>query len=232
MRTRLNPWPATTDLFSSLVAATFGALMLYIPYSLGVQGELEKRLAKEARMTKLQELSTQLRDSVKQALLGTPGARKPRPCGEDLCLDVDISFAPNMSDIDPIYGASLRKVARDVKNALTRVPAELRRCVELTIEGHTDQTVPQTAMSERDKILYNWRLSNERASSVLYLFYEEGVRSPEYRILALGYADSERLEQTCALQDDTCNARNRRTTFRIQIDTINLERESVRTVSQ
>lgn len=151
--------------------------------------------------------------------------RKPRLCGEDLWLDVDIRFARNMSEIDRVYGEGLRKVARDIRKALSDVPTNRRRCIELTVEGHTDQTVPYVVMTDRDRTLFNWRLSSDRANSVLYLFHEEGVRPPEYRILALGYADSERLEQSCGPRDDACNAKNRRTTFRIRVDTVNLEHQ-------
>lgn len=242
MKTRLNPWLATTDLFSSLAAATFGALMLYIPYSLDTQRKLqveatqcgrafedrgrkiEECNAQRDRMTRLQEVATRLRESVARELRETPGARQPRSCGEDLCLDVDIRFALNRADIEPEYRDGLRKTAQDVHKALGRFSTAVRQTVELTIEGHTDQTVPAKG-DDRERFLYNWRLSSERASSVLHLFHAEGLRAPEYRIIALGYADSERLQPDCRLNDDGCNRLNRRTTFRIRVDTRKLEQQ-------
>lgn len=60
---------------------------------------------------------------------------------------------------------------------------------------------------------------------MLQRFREEKLGAPEHRIIALGYADSERLRTHCPLNDDECNGLYRRTTFRSRMDARKLEEQ-------
>jgi outer membrane protein OmpA-like peptidoglycan-associated protein len=210
----LNPWLATTDLFSSPVAATFGALILFMAYT-------ETEMAGELLQTSIQQKTGELRqrviDPLRRGLRG-----RAYQCGDDICLDVNIRFDSDRDAVLRVYERGLRQAAQAVRESLAPLDRDWRQCVEITIEGHTDQRAPSKIANERERFLYNWRLSSRRASSVLYLFRQEGVAAPHYRILALGYADSMRLAN-CDPDDDPCNHRNRRTTFRIRIDTRRVE---------
>lgn len=213
MKHTLNFWPALTDLFSGLAAVTFGALLLYLPYTHKLERDSEQA-------TRLQQRSTLLRTRIAAEFGKLPHIRQPRPCGEDLCLDADIQFERDRDEVPQQYQQNLRIVARNVRSALGELPADERSAVELTIEGHSDHSLPRFAASPRDAFLYNWRLSSFRAASVLYLFHEEGVTPPKFRILSLGYADS---EPVCVAPDALCEARNRRTTFRIRVNSARLQ---------
>jgi flagellar motor protein MotB len=112
----------------------------------------------------------------------------------------------------------LSRACEALRGTLESLEPEERQELEIYIQGHTDSTQPPHAMDARARYLYNWNLSGRRASSVLYEFVECGVSPSKYRILAMGYADTNPLPG-CREDTEECNHRNRRTTFRVHTDT-------------
>jgi outer membrane protein OmpA-like peptidoglycan-associated protein len=202
MNRLLDPWPAISDLFAGLVIATFGALILFT-YVAGRPDPVD---------VKAKEIQADVEHSLQQALGGVS-----RPCGEDVCLDVTIEFELNKDGILPAFRERLARACSALHSTL-RDPAR-RDLIEIFVEGHTDKTQPQGAATNREAYLYNWRLSASRASSVLYEFRACGVQAPEYRIVAVGHAETEPL---CFDSTPDCLQKNRRTTFRLRPDRIKI----------
>lgn len=200
MRREINPWPALSDLFSGLLVATFGGLMLFT----GAGKHKEDPVEMRAR-----EISRTVLDKLQSSLGG-----QTRELGGDTYLDVRLNFQVNE---DAIADADRRKVrgACDALKSLIDAGILQPGEVEIWIEGHTDRTQPRWAEFERDRYLFNWRLSSNRAASVLYEFHSCGLEpradSP-LRIFAIGYADTRPIPGQASLD------LQRRTTFRIRPD--------------
>ncbi|MCC6861627.1 MAG: OmpA family protein [Bryobacterales bacterium] len=206
MRQRLDPWPSIADLFSSLLVASFAGLVLFTALQ-GVGGVIEDKVHTEAR---------QLKSTVLGALQKHLGG-SARDCGtEDICLDIDIQFPNNSDMIEPAYRRRIAQACAALQQALGSLKQGLRGELEIIIEGHTDPRQATGIKDPRRAYLHNWNLSSYRANSVLYEFSRCGLGPPEDRIQAVGYADSLRL---CLEDTPECNARNRRTTFRLRADT-------------
>ncbi len=190
MKRHVDPFPAVADLFAGLLIATFGGLMLFAKFTGdgNVVDQEARRLTQAAQST----------------LERTLGGRT-RECGGDVCVDVSIQFAIDESAVPPPFASSLAAACAGLKQALSHDPSEL----EIAIEGHTDSTQAQNVPPGRARFLYNWDLSARRASSVLYEFKSCGIEPGPYRIVALGYADT---------QPIGTNRQNRRTTFRLRPD--------------
>lgn len=201
MRRELNPWPALADLFSGLLVATFGGLMLFTGAG---EGEGEDPVETRAR---------QISQLVVQRLQSSLGG-ETRELGGDTFLDVRLQFELNKDEIAAGDRQKIRKACAALKDTFSD-GLILRGELEIWIEGHTDHTQPKWAELERDRYLFNWRLSSNRAASVLYEFKECGLApSPDLpvRIFAIGYADTRPIPGS-ASQD-----MQRRTTFRIRPD--------------
>lgn len=200
MRREVNPWPALSDLFSGLLVATFGGLMLFTGGGKGEEDPVEVRA---------REISRQVLERLQQSLGGNT-----RELGGDTFLDVRLNFELNKDEIQPAARKKVRQACQAVYSLITSgqlKPGEL----EIWIEGHSDSTQPKWAETERDKYLFNWKLSGSRAASVLYEFRSCGLEpSPQsaVRIFAIGYAD------TRPIPGETSHDLNRRTTFRIRPD--------------
>jgi len=200
MRRHLNPWPALSDLFSGLLVATFGGLMLFTGAGKGKEDPVELRA---------RDISGQIARKL-QATLGG----RTRELGGDTFLDVRLNFELNKDEIAESDRFNVRAACAALKSLLdegTLKPGE----VEIWIEGHTDRTQPKWAEFERDRYLFNWRLSSNRAASVLYEFRACGIEpqpdSP-LRVFAIGYAD------TRPIPGESSPDLQRRTTFRIRPD--------------
>ncbi len=202
MRRELNPWPALSDLFAGLLVATFGGLMLFTGAGNG---------GKEADPVEVraEEVGRTIVKALQESLGGDT-----RQYGGDTFLDVQLHFELNKDEIAPGDSAKVVracKALRDIFEQQRVRPEE----VEIWIEGHTDSSQPQFAELERDRYLFNWRLSANRAASVLYEFRKCGLdpkAGSSYRIFSIGYADTRPIAG--ALNGD----RQRRTTFRIRPD--------------
>ena len=93
-----------------------------------------------------------------------------------------------------------------------------RSSLVLVIEGHTDDRIPPALKGEREQFLYNWKLSSERAASVLYQFDKCGVsQKTGFRVTSVGLANT---AQFCndPNPDTKCHEQNRRTTLRIRVE--------------
>lgn len=201
MRREVNPWPALSDLFSGLLVATFGGLMLFTGTG---KGKEEDPVEVRAR-----QISRRVVEGLQRSLGGNT-----RELGGDTFLDVRLNFELNKDEIQPSDREKMRRACQAVRSLLDSGqlrPGEL----EIWIEGHTDSTQPRWAGTERDFYLFNWRLSGNRAASVLYEFracgLEASSRSP-VRIFAIGYAD------TRPIPGESSRDLQRRTTFRIRPD--------------
>jgi flagellar motor protein MotB len=216
MYRRTNPWPAFADLFSALLIATFaGFIMLAGAY----QQELGRYQQAEKETTKMRKEADRMVEQI-QSRLGEDNllGSRVRRCGEDTCIDLDLHFKTN-DDIlaDPNESDALGKTCQVLRDAIDQLPDVQRKDIQLTIEGHTDNTQAQRVTDQRERYLFNWNLSSRRASSVSYVFHQCGLKTPEYQIVAIGYADSVPLP--CVVPTDECNAKNRRTTLRLHADT-------------
>ena len=204
MRNWLDPWPAISDLFSGLLVASFAGLILFAGVS-GIERVREQRVRRHA-----DEIRDKVLESLQTSLTGAS-----RECGvEEICFDIAIQFETDQDRIKPPYKEAIGRACSALRETLGTFD---RRQIEIVIEGHTDSRQPQRAASPRDAYLYNWRLSSNRASSVLYEFAQCGVKPPDHRIFAIGYADSDSVPG-CEADTETCNAVNRRTTFRLRPD--------------
>jgi outer membrane protein OmpA-like peptidoglycan-associated protein len=207
MKRHVDPFPAVADLFSGLVIATFGGLMLFA-------GLLPGPGPGPGPGDKVDRRAHELQDQVTKALVKSLNG-KASECGGDVCVDADVTFDKEGDDaVSSADSMRLNEACRAIRQAVGDHPKEL----EISIEGHSDSKQLQHSESERAKYVYNWNLSASRASSVLYEFKSCGIMPPEFRIVALGYADTQPLGT---------DKQNRRTTFRIRIDRDDIARELV-----
>lgn len=221
MRARTNPWPAFVDLFSALLIATFAGLIMFSWAYQESMGRYEK-IAGDVREAQVE--ANKIGESLEQLLKNTGLGGKVRRCGDDTCIDLYIHFPKDEDAISSEQGAILAQACQILKTALDDLPRDKREVIEVIIEGHTDS---QQIVSEDPRIryLFNWNLSAMRATSVLYEFQKCGLAPPEYRIVAIGYADSMPL---CLDSTPECYAQNRRTTLRLRIDTQRIEERTRR----
>lgn len=201
MRREVNAWPALSDLFSGLLVATFGGLMLFTGTGTGKEEDPVELRARQISRSVVQELQKSL------------GGRT-REVGGDTFLDVRLNFELNKDEILEQDREKVSQACRAIRELLDTGqlrPGEL----EIWIEGHTDSTQPRWTETERDRYLFNWRLSSSRAASVLYEFRSCGLapsRNSPVRIFAIGYAD------TRPVAGESSRDLQRRTTFRIRPD--------------
>ncbi|WP_332674487.1 flagellar motor protein MotD [Aromatoleum sp.] len=121
----------------------------------------------------------------------TEGAR-----GISVEINASVLFAPGDAALDPSAVAALRAVA----DVLARAD------FPITIEGHTDNLPISTS-----RFPSNWELSAVRASSVVRLFIEAGVRGA--LLTAAGYGDQRPVTENYTEEG---RARNRRVTILIE----------------
>ncbi|MEA2415010.1 MAG: OmpA family [Thermoanaerobaculia bacterium] len=214
MRARTNPWPAFVDLFSALLLAAFGGLTLL---SAAYQSH-----AGDVKVSQVREAAEAIHRRLKLAIQRQPAlGAKFRDCGDDTCIDLYIHFPVNGTYITSAAERdALLRLGGDLKNGLDQVPQVDRSDVEVIVEGHADRSQVSRRADRRDAFLYNWDLSARRASSVVYEFRTIQLQSPEYNVVAVGYADSHPL---CREESADCEAINRRTTLRLRINTGSLE---------
>jgi flagellar motor protein MotB len=206
MKRRVDVWPALSDLFAGLLVATFGGLMLFTGSGPADPAEEEARRIREGVVATLRE-----------SLGGNV-----RSQGGDVHLDVSLNFDTDSHAVLGRDRQKLRQACGDLRQILAQ-HKNWRSEVEIWIEGHTDNRRPDSG-SHRERYLHNWKLSAERANSVLYEFSRCGIAPPLNRIRAIGYADSKPVIKCSG----DC-PQNRRTTFRIHPDKCVIEARLNRT---
>jgi outer membrane protein OmpA-like peptidoglycan-associated protein len=219
MPRRTNPWPAYVDLFSALLIASFaGFIMLSGAYQHEVSGYRQR----EKETEKMREEASSIIGRVKKSLdQDNAMSNIVRSCGDDTCIDLYIHFDQNKDEINDTEELnSINRTCGILKGALDGLSIEQRKDLEITIEGHTDSTQPLSVTDPRLRYRLNWDLSARRATSVLYVFQQCGLKPPDYQIVAIGYADSVPL---CHESTQDCLTKNRRTTLRLRADTRSIE---------
>jgi outer membrane protein OmpA-like peptidoglycan-associated protein len=209
MKKRLDPWPSVSDLFSGLLVASFSGLIIFTAVHQRqieiVSGEREL-ISNEANL---------LVAKVQQQLAKAFPGGEVRSCGTDTCIEVYIEFELNSDLILPGEVAKVQRACDALLQVLSGNSND-RHELEIFIDGHTDQQQANRVSDPRERARFNWKLSAGRASSVLHEFGQCGVSWPEYRIVAVGYADKWR---RCDENTEDCFRKNRRTTFRLRADT-------------
>ena len=224
MRKRTNPWPAFADLFSALLIATFaGFVMISGAYQseIGSNGA-EKRKLNEA-LNKAREQADKITDEIQEILAKDSSLKfRPRRCGDETCIDLDINFKRSRDTIDPDQEIALGTACEAIKKALDKLSEPERKDIIITIEGHTDSQKLEVSQGPREDYLYNWKLSASRAASVLYVFKEKGLDPEKYAVVSIGYADTVKLCNS-APTDEECNRKKRRTTLKLRADISGIE---------
>ncbi|HKO63129.1 MAG TPA: OmpA family protein [Pyrinomonadaceae bacterium] len=217
MPRRSNPWPAFVDLFSALLTVTFaGFIMMSSAYQVD-HALLQK---KEQEKKEFRERAVGVKNKVKEAL--RINSAQARDCGDDLCIDLYFHFELNDDKIvNQNELASLATACAQIKSALDTLPATEKKDLGLVIEGHTDSKQANFPNS-RERERFNWNLSAQRATSVLYEFRKCGLKEPDYQIIATGFADTLPLAG-CNETPERCDEKNRRTTLRLHADTAQIE---------
>lgn len=151
---------------------------------------------REAALRRLTSIADEIRQVLAPLTQGgqvrvTEGVR-----GISVEINASVLFAPGDAALDPTAVAVLRAVAQVLARA----------DFPITIEGHTDNLPISTS-----RFPSNWELSAVRASSVVRLFIDAGVRGA--LLTAAGYGDQRPLAPN---DDETGRARNRRVTILIE----------------
>jgi flagellar motor protein MotB len=219
-RNRLNPWPSVADLFSALSVVAFAAL---IAISVGAviltdTERIEHDTAKELAGAFKTEYQS-----------GGNAKLDVAPCKDretEECIEIPFRFVPDQSELQQQGVREVNAACNIYKTAVDDLVERMRKrgakidksTVWLLIEGHTDSRIPEMPTDARRHFLYNWKLSSDRAQSVLYQFGECGVSwKTGYHIQSVGLADT---SQLCDDEhpDSACHEKNRRTTMRIRVE--------------
>ena len=217
-RNRLNPWPSVADLFSALTVAAFAALILV---ALGaVRIDDNRRIELKA--------AQRLADIFKKEYAANVGQVTAGACSDyvtEQCIDIPFRFVPDGNELQKDGVEQVTQACTIYREAVAKVLQQMRdekitlatSNLVLVIEGHTDNTVPP-GISGKQRFLYNWTLSSQRAASVLYQFSRCGISvETGYRITSVGLADTRQLCKN-PTPDKACHEQNRRITMRIRVE--------------
>lgn len=219
MLRRSNPWPSIVDLFSALLLLSFGGMML-------LSGLVPHPGGKRGTASELQVKAHSLMEGAYYKLTSAGMQARINTCGEDTCIQAKVQFRTNEDVIyleNQIKG--LQEACWAIKSALDQMRPEERQAVQLVIEGHTDHQPFARAKTDRGRFLGNWWLSAGRAAAVLYEFKGCGLNPPKYAITSVGKADTEHPSPPCVEDTPECGEEHRRTTLRLHVDTIALEKQ-------
>jgi len=217
-RNRLNPWPSVADLFSVLTVAAFAALILV---ALGAV------IIDDNRRIEL-KATQRLADLFRKEYAANVGQVTAGACADhatEQCIDIPFRFVPDGNDLQTDGVEQVAQACRIYREAVSKVLQQMHDenimletpNLVLVIEGHTDNTVP-AGISGKQRFLYNWTLSSQRAASVLYQFSKCGIsRKTGYRVTSVGLADTRQLCNSPA-PDRACHEQNRRITMRIRVE--------------
>jgi outer membrane protein OmpA-like peptidoglycan-associated protein len=219
-RNRLNPWPSIADLFSALTVTAFASLIFVTIGAVIVDDN--KKIEIRAAQSLADIFKAQYRGEKKSQIDAHPCADRE----SEQCIDMQFRFVPSLSDLHADGVDQVNEACRVYKDSVEQVVKTMqaqnmafeRSSLVLVIEGHTDDRIPSVLTGDREKFLYNWKLSSERAASVLYQFDKCGVsKRNRYRITSVGLANT---DQRCTNPnpDTRCHEQNRRTTLRIRVE--------------
>lgn len=216
MRSRNNPWPAFVDLFSALLITTLGGFILLS----GVYDQDVKIYQqKEEQLKQIRQEAKQSIDQVQTSLGSKTVVKEVRATETERFFDLDIRFGTSDDTLDQEGSRRIAEICHEIRSIFNNLSSDQKRDIEIIIEGHTDSQQAKI-VDQREKDRFNWNLSARRATSVLYEFAQNGIRSPEYQIVATGFADSRPL---CLDLTPECYSRNRRTTLCLRVNTKNIE---------
>lgn len=206
-----RPWPAFVDLFSALFITTFAGFIL-------LTGKSSIEVKKAKIRARVDSINSQLENFLSEDEGVNFNAKRQ---GDEIVFDLYIQFE---KDSDNIKNEDDRRVihqiAKRIKASINELPSDDREFVQVVIEGHTDSQKPYGIEDPKARYLFNWRLSSQRAASVLYEFKEAGLSPEKYSVISIGYADS---RPRCRKDTPDCYRRNRRTSVRLRPDMARIE---------
>lgn len=216
MRYRNNPWPAFVDLFAALLIFALGGFILLVGEYDSEVTQKEKLVQESRRRFYEAEETIQKIESVLKGKKDTFEIKSIRRVGEDIFFDLEILFEKDKAKVEPSYELRLKDISGALKSLIDDLPVERRRDIEIVVEGHTDDILPKNLPIEATRT-YNWKLSSERAISVLDEFSKNGIDSKNYQIYATGYADT---RPVCKPESsEECRKQNKRTTLCLRPNT-------------
>ena len=156
----------------------------------------EAAVEKEAAAARLKNMADEIRQVLEPLtrdgqVIVTEGVN-----GITVEINASVLFPPGDAALGSTAGAALRAVAQVLVGST----------FPITIEGHTDNIPISTV-----RFPSNWELSAVRASSVVRLFVETGIRGD--RLTAAGYGDQRPISDNL---NEEGRARNRRVTILIE----------------
>ncbi len=217
---RFSPWPAYVDLFSGLVVLMFAVIVIDVV---------------RAKQSPVQKMAEEILVSIEKM-----GHEVKRCSDQDLCVNLSLNFDTGKDVIKPESYPEIERVTAALLSTLREQEKKhdkLKKVVQIVVEGHTDSRVPEN-LTGHARFVYNWNLSAQRASSVMYALdsYGLGVRNG-YNVVSLGLSNSDdvckaqrdvlcrpenvecrRRADAAATGPDPCDAKNRRTTIRMIFD--------------
>ncbi|NMG17291.1 flagellar motor protein MotD [Aromatoleum bremense] len=151
---------------------------------------------REAEMKRINSMADEIRRVLQPLTAGGQVSVAEGVHGITVEINASVLFAPG----DATLGASAVAVLQAVAQVLAGAD------FPITVQGHTDSVPIGTG-----RFPSNWELSSVRASSVVRLFIDAGVRGD--RLTAAGYADQRPLTDNA---NEEGRARNRRVTILIE----------------
>ncbi|KON80721.1 flagellar motor protein MotD [Azoarcus sp. PA01] len=151
---------------------------------------------REAELKRLNSIADEIRRLLQPLATGGQVSVAEGAHGITVEINASVLFAPGDATLAAPAIAVLRAVAQVLAGA----------DFPITVEGHTDSVPIRT-----ERFPSNWELSTVRASSVVRLFIDAGVRGD--RLTAAGYAEQRPLTDNTSEEG---RARNRRVTILIE----------------
>lgn len=212
-RSTSRPWPAFVDLFSALFIATLAGFVLLTGKT---EVEVQKARIRAAVDSMNQRLASVLRSNEKTNF-------NIERQGDDIVFDLYIEFSTNSDTIKSEEDIeTIHRLARTVRQSIDKLPPKRRSVVQVFIEGHSDQQRVYGISDPRAQYLFNWNLSSQRATSILYEFERAGLSPKKYSVVAIGYAGT---RPRCTVDTQECHRKNRRTSIRLSPDMRLIERQ-------
>jgi len=212
-RSSSRPWPAFVDLFSALFIATLAGFVL-------LTGKTKLQIEK-ARIRAAVDSTNKRLKSVLQSSEETNFNVEQQ--GDEIVFDLYIEFERNSDEIKNEEDVeTIRRLAKTVQRSIDKLPEKRRSVVQVVIEGHSDQQRVYGISDPRARYLFNWNLSSQRATSVLYEVRQAGLSPNSYSVVAIGYGDT---RPRCTQDTPECHRKNRRTSIRLSPDMGLIERQ-------
>jgi flagellar motor protein MotB len=206
-----RPWPAFVDLFSALFITAFAGFVL-------LTGKSNVEVKKAKIRARVDTINTRLKKLLNEG--GGVNFNAERQ-GDEIVFDLYIQFEKDSDNIKNEEDRRVvHKIAKRIKASINELPPDDREFVQVVIEGHTDSQQPYGIEDPKARYLFNWRLSSQRAASVLYEFKTAGLSPEKYSVISIGYADS---RPRCKKDTPDCYRQNRRTSVRLRPDMARIE---------